>query len=273
MGERKRRSLNTAQFLKLHPFCCYCGGATPATTRDHYPPKILFDRKNRPDDFVSPACKACNSGTRKSDLVASYLARTRFGDSPDVENEDSRKLARAIRNNCGELISEWLISGVAQKRAKKNFMSRGVPIDDELKVIRYGPKTRRHLDIFAHKLTLAMYHKFALKPLSQTGLFEAFIVPKENVAANGLPQHIMEMFGPVLTLSQGNWETSEQFQFRHTYNSTEGAFGFVARIRTGFFVFGFVVERACDVSGSGRERMIEPRQLLGLLSDKILAPA
>ncbi|NNV53850.1 hypothetical protein [Limnovirga soli] len=47
-------------------FCCYCG-IREATTKDHVPPKSIFN-KPRPDDLITvPCCLMCNNDASKSD--------------------------------------------------------------------------------------------------------------------------------------------------------------------------------------------------------------
>lgn len=50
----------------MNNICCYCG-LRPATTRDHVPPKSIFN-KPRPDDLITvPCCFECNNEASVSD--------------------------------------------------------------------------------------------------------------------------------------------------------------------------------------------------------------
>jgi hypothetical protein len=62
-------------FLREHPVCAFCGGATPATTIEHCPPRAMFQHRQWPAGFEFPACQACNHGSGDDDLLIAMLAR------------------------------------------------------------------------------------------------------------------------------------------------------------------------------------------------------
>ena len=76
MGERRRKKAYHEQIRGgLFP-CVYCGGAEPSSEPDHMPPRILFSRKQRPNDLVFPSCNACNRGSSAIDpAIAGKLVR------------------------------------------------------------------------------------------------------------------------------------------------------------------------------------------------------
>jgi hypothetical protein len=49
MGEERRKRSTTQKFIQQFPQCCFCGGQRPSMTREHMPPKSLFDNSHRPD--------------------------------------------------------------------------------------------------------------------------------------------------------------------------------------------------------------------------------
>lgn len=52
--------------IKKKPICCYCG-ERPATTKDHIPPKSIFN-KPRPGDLITvPCCLDCNNAASTHD--------------------------------------------------------------------------------------------------------------------------------------------------------------------------------------------------------------
>ena len=71
MGQSR---LKKERFHKDHPFCCFCGGARPATTIDHVPPRACFPRGLMPEGFEFPSCKECNEGTSKQDMIFGFTA-------------------------------------------------------------------------------------------------------------------------------------------------------------------------------------------------------
>jgi hypothetical protein len=73
MGEAKRKLSATNKFLMKFPTCYFCGGKRAATTREHMPPKSLFDNSHRPNKLVMPACAECNRSTSTADLTAAIM--------------------------------------------------------------------------------------------------------------------------------------------------------------------------------------------------------
>ena len=106
MGEAKRKKSATQKFIKGYPTCCFCGGARQATTREHMPPKAMFDGSHRPDKLVMPACDQCNRGTSTADLTAAIISRWGYV-LREKEHADHRRLVNQIRRQAPEIINEW----------------------------------------------------------------------------------------------------------------------------------------------------------------------
>src|SRR5260221_10070451 len=65
----------TADFLKQHPLCCFCGGQEPASTIDHQPARIIFPDKLRPKGLEFPACADCNRKTSSDEALLAFVCR------------------------------------------------------------------------------------------------------------------------------------------------------------------------------------------------------
>jgi hypothetical protein len=96
VGEAKLKKSATQKFVEQFPLCSLCGGERASTTREHMPPKSLFDQSHRPDKLVMPACAVCNGGTSKADLTAAMVSRWNYN-SPHQEREDHSRLANQVR--------------------------------------------------------------------------------------------------------------------------------------------------------------------------------
>jgi hypothetical protein len=96
MGEERRKRSTTQKFIQQFPKCCFCGGQRPSMTREHMPPKSLFDNSHRPDKLVMPACTQCNSGTSTADLTVAVVSRWSYDSGPQ-EISDHRKLVARVR--------------------------------------------------------------------------------------------------------------------------------------------------------------------------------
>src|ERR1035437_7913217 len=103
MGEAKRKRSATQKFIERYPDCCFCGGLRRTVTRDHMPPKALFDRSHRPDKLVMPSCDECNRGTSTADLTVLIISRWRMTLSHD-ERADHRRLVAHVRMYHPELL-------------------------------------------------------------------------------------------------------------------------------------------------------------------------
>jgi hypothetical protein len=231
MGEAARRLSATGRFIKEFPNCCFCGGGQPATTREHMPPTALFDRSHRPNDLVMPACYACNSSTSTADLVASIISRWNYDSTPQESLDHTRLVAR-VRKQAPELIAEWTKPDPEERRkARLHLIGQGLHVPENAGLAAIGPLTNRQLNLFAHKLALALYFHIHREPLPDTGVCCAMWRSKEDFARDGIPPFILEMLSRYGAIMQGRWNESETFEFRHESNAAEGLFACLARLR------------------------------------------
>jgi hypothetical protein len=128
MGEAKIKPSTTKKFIEQYPDCCFCGGVRRAATREHMPPKALFDGSHRPDKLIMPACEECNQGSKIADLTASILSRWQPVAFSDQQRQDHQRLVGGVRNNNPELIAEWIdLSLLDRLKAKRHRRKQGVP--------------------------------------------------------------------------------------------------------------------------------------------------
>ena len=266
MGESRIKKRSTADFVLNFPQCSLCGGDRQTATREHMPPRSLFDGKHRPDKLVMPACKECNGGTSTADLMASIISRWGF-DTNQQSRLDHAKLAAQARIQAPELVREWLANDTPDQQigARRHLENYGVNAPPTAKFATIGPLTIYQLNIFAHKLALALYFEHFRKPLSNEGRVQSIWRTKEDFFSKGVPPELLELMGKYGTLTQGRWNASEAFEYRYDLHEADGLFGCFARLRQGFFVLGFAIADAKtlaenpDLDGE----WIRPRDLLG----------
>jgi hypothetical protein len=248
MGESRLKQSATAKLIEKFPACAFCGGANTTTTREHMPPKALFDNSHRPDRLVMPACSECNRGTSTSDLIAAMVSRWDFY-ANNQSQIDHSKLSAQIKRQAPEVVREWLSveSPAQQRKARRHLESHGVNIPFGARFTTIGPLTIRHLNVFAHKLTLALYFEHFKRPLDRAGRLQAIWKTKEDFAVKGVPQALLDLFDGYNTLIQGQWNVAEVFEYRFARNTQEGLFGCFARLRQGLFFLGFAVENAATL--------------------------
>jgi len=265
MGEAKRKQSATQKFIAGFPDCYFCGGQRRSTTREHMPPKSLFDNAHRPDKLVMPACDICNRATSTADLTAAIVSRWNYNTYPQSQ-VDHRKLVGQVRFQAPDLLEEWRsIDKFGAEKARRHLIEHGsqVPADAGLGVI--GPLTIRQLNLFAHKAVLALYFEHFRIPLSPQGGVCAFWRSKEDFALEGIPAPILEIMPHYGTLVQGKWDTHETFEYRYEVNREEGLLGCIAKLRHGLFVLGFAVTNVTKLDSDVAD-WVSPDDPLALLT-------
>lgn len=262
-GEAKAKLSATRRFIAEHPACCFCAGRRPSMTREHMPPKALFDGSHRPDKLVMPSCEVCNGGSSTADLVAAIVSRWQYGAS-DVSNSDHKRLAARLRKQAPEIVDEWTANSghSLNLRGRQHLERHGVQVPHDAAIGTIGTHTIRQLNLFAHKATLALYFVHFRQPLPGAGLFCSYWKTKEDFAL-GVPEGLLALLPSYGTLMQGRWNASETFEYRHAINQSDKIFGFLARLRQGLFVSGFALADA-TLLPNPEEDWVRPGDLIAL---------
>jgi hypothetical protein len=267
MGEAKRKRSATAIFIEQYPDCYFCGGRRRSTTREHMPPKSLFDNSHRPDKLVMPACDQCNHETSTADLVAAMVSRWHYLSTPQ-EHFDHRRLIGQIRRQAPEIIDEWQIADPREKElARQHLRNYGVPVPYDAGVATIGQLTIRQLNLFAHKAVLALHFEHFRRPLPMKGRICAYWKTKEDFAKEGIPPQLLAILPKYGTLIQGKWDERQTFEYRHDSNMETGLFGCFARLRRGLFVSGFTVTNASVIEPDDNVDWMSPEDAAVLLAE------
>ena len=269
MGEAKARRSATQKFIEQFPECCFCGGLRRATTREHMPPKSLFDSSHRPDRLVMPACAECNRGTSTADLTASIISRWGMDLAPQ-EHADHRRLVGQVRTFNSELVREWTkLDPLESFKAKLHLLKHGVPVPENAAVATTGPLTIRQLNLFSHKVALGLYFEHFRGLLPNTGRVSALWRSKEDFAKDGVPAALLEIMKRYGTLQQGKWNERKVFEYRFEVNEVDGLFVCLARLRGGLFVMGFAAKNANVLVPDVGPDWIVPSDLLGMMNNPL----
>jgi hypothetical protein len=267
MGEARRKKSATAAFIERHPNCYFCGGRRRAVTREHMPPKSLFDNSHRPDKLVMPACDECNRGTSTADLVASIIARWDYRIT-SVEHQDHKKLVARLRKQAPQIIEEWLvIDPIEKERRRRHLRNHGIVVPHDAGVASIGPLTIRQLNLFAHKTALALHFEHAGQPLPMTGRASGLWKSKEDFARDGVPPSLLSLLPEYRTLIQGKWNERLTFEYRYAINNEHGLFAYLAKFRRGLYVAGFTVTDASVIMQSDPVAWMAPEDAGVLLED------
>ena len=228
MGDRRRRR---DAFFKAHPYCCFCGGTTPATTQDHQPGRVFFKGREWPEGFVFPACESCNDVSRTSEKVLAILIHGE-GDSDDRGKFES--LLRSVNTEFPDLVPGMLPSSTREVR--QILAERGVAKPEgtafaDLPLIKLD-KTfwEPHLATFARKLLLAFHYQCFGSPLPLTGAMWHFVHTNFDRVAGEFPEEVLQLAKNIAMPSRQKRLLGDQFGIR---------WNFVPGQRTGLFVAQF----------------------------------
>jgi hypothetical protein len=260
MGEARRRLSATQKFIKEHPHCFFCGGQRASATREHMPPKSLFDDSHRPDKLIMPACTECNADTSTADLTAAVISRWNY-DIRDQERFDHKKLVAQMRRQAPALTDEWAggpnWTEFHRENARNHLRNHGVPVPHDAGIVTIGPETIKQLNLFAHKVVLALYFENFRKHLPLSGGLCAYWKTKEDFARDGIPPFLLQIMPDYGTLVQGQWNARETFEYRYAVNAKDGLFACLAKLRRGLFIVGVAATDA-SVLGSEITELVHP---------------
>lgn len=245
MGEAKRRKSITEKMLLKQPRCIFCGGSTPADTRDHVPPIAIFDGRQRPAGLEFSACSNCNSGSRNADEVASLLSRM-FPDpvTPEQDKEMRRRFASVHRNNPG-LLAE-LDPSLQQRRRFRAARSR-LPMQVHA-LNASGPLLNKEINIFAAKIGLALHYHLTNRIVPRLGGVAVRWFSNFEAATGNIPADFVAKLGTPKTLRQGRFEVSEQFMYSSLATEDGKMSAHWAGFRQSFAIAAFVSD---DISNLG----------------------
>jgi len=230
------------------------------------PPISLFDGAHRPDGFVMPACNECNKRTSTADLAVALISRWSAVSSPQ-ERQDHAKFAKRVLIQAPSLRDEWLSivdNPEETRRARQHLLDHGVNVPADASLAAIGPETIGQLNLFAHKAVLALYFHHFKRGLPPNGAACAYWRTKEDFARGGVPKIFFDMLPSYGTITQGQWNERETFEYRFAIGVDEGVFGCLARFRQGFFVYGFTVDDIAVLPDEERPEWICPEQILSI---------
>jgi hypothetical protein len=102
-------------FFERHPTCCFCTGNAPAATIDHVPSRACFAGRIGPEGFEFPACEACNSASRISEIVFAFYSRTISQEGG--HRDDVADLYRGVKNNAPDCLPQLNVTANEKRKA------------------------------------------------------------------------------------------------------------------------------------------------------------
>ncbi|GAA0493386.1 hypothetical protein GCM10009097_06510 [Pigmentiphaga daeguensis] len=175
------------RFLAKHPFCCYCGGTTEATTIDHWPSRAIFDNRQWPERYAFPACFACNADSAPLETAFAVICRIgRQRDDAQTLEQDAR-LLRAFSETFPALYRAMFPSPNKVRRLLRHrnlALPAGMSTADVPIVLLEAPEFHQIVRRCATKLFLSLHymHGGAILPPEGGILFRWFtngLLPEE----------------------------------------------------------------------------------------------
>jgi hypothetical protein len=231
--------------IAAQPICIYCGGATPATTVEHMPSRIIFDGKQRPKGLEFSACEPCNGSTRRAETIIAMLSRVYTTEQGYFDRKELNKICMAaFRNNPG-LAAEMHMDQVA---GLKRLGNDAYKLPSWHLVHLGGPICQSALDSFGKKLALSLHFEATglIVPVGGAVLLKHY----SNVDAftGFLPDDLISLFGQGKTLRMGRKEVGNQFRYSSAFDQEEPRFSaHLAVFRESFAILSVVAHNPIDL--------------------------
>jgi hypothetical protein len=197
--------MKTADFIALHPRCCFCSGVTDCETIDHQPAKIIFPDKWRPQGLEFPACLRCNQLTSIDECLLAFVARM------------TGSLRRPIEPDTGYFRALTTLSA-----AKPDLMrSMKAETPDGLGALNVNhPEISESFGRIAAKLAMGIYYLKRRKIAATNTLINTFWTHNQREQTKYLVPHILSKFPQSQHLRQGRKHTDETFFIHYVIDDT-----------------------------------------------------
>jgi hypothetical protein len=246
MGQRNAR---TEEFLRQHPFCCFCGGLTASTEPDHIPSRVMFRNRHWPEGYQFPACEACNRATRHDEQIVAMLTRLFPGPvNPSDENEVTERI-RAVAHNYPDVLKEMRPDARQVRTAAAKYglerPAGGTFADIPLLSVR-GPLVNAAVHNFARKLFCALYYMHAEKALGPDSGIAVRWYTNLQIEADEIPRSLEPLLRGFAKLERARRVLDDQFFYRWGLTDTKDAAVFLTLFGRSFGILGFVNQRASN---------------------------
>lgn len=226
MGKQAR--LNSEEYFTKNPFCIFCGGTTRANTREHCPPRALFQLRNWPEGFEFPSCLSCNAGTADDDVLVSLLGRMDpFAHSGDLDGKVSGLIKNANKQY-PDLLQQMLSMTASESRKAARALNIKPPRGhtyQQIGIVKVTDDIDKAVCNLARKLSKAIYFKatenifptcgsIQLHWFTNADFFKYGTFPALDSFAN------IQSVKPVLV--RNGKDLSDQFDYRYSFSEDHG---------------------------------------------------
>ncbi|MCK9201573.1 MAG: hypothetical protein M0P59_08710 [Gallionella sp.] len=247
MGKTKR--LDKQNFLKKHPFCCFCGGTKPAEEIDHVPGRVFFRDRQWPDGYIFPACIECNRATRYEEKVIALLCRFNNSNETEIDHAEFEKMAREVARHDPEFISDIrpLSANETRRFLRDHNIEKPTTITTaEIPIVKIGDIVNKSVRKFGRKLFLALWFKHTGMALPKSGAMRIVWMTNASPAIDDTA--LIAMFNTlngIPPIIKNSRHLHDQFTYRYVVTATGDGAGFFVWFRQSF---GLLCTMAVDKS-------------------------
>jgi hypothetical protein len=230
MGEAKLKQYSQQNFLREHPWCCYCGA--PATTVDHCPPRALFENRRWPIGHDFPCCLSCNQAGRRSEQIAVALLRTSLRKA--TEDQIWQRTIQSLKVNRPEIIAEW--REFSRNDQRRLFREKfGTEMGDALRRMQYGiialgPHTVAAVEDLLLRLGQALFYKH----MGRRCTGRVYVMRMDMLNAQGALESVLQIIPNLAQSVRGKVDLSDQFVYRYNLSYEHGILGAIVKVREQF---------------------------------------
>lgn len=250
MSEVTRPKSRQQKFLEEHPDCYFCGGANPASTVDHVPPRACFPDEYVPENFESPACKACNEGTTKQDLIFGiYSMLLDFDESKMMREENQKKIRKLMQGIANNYPEAWPDMTSVRPVNRIGSIITPVPVAVEFST----PSALKDAsEVMCRKLTHALYYRETGKILTSKHQFLSSAYQPQRGGTQDLTAYLTSLL-PNRTVGRRTniKKYGDRFQYDSGYKELEDFFFYAAQFGHSIIVWGMVCGPGIERPSSG----------------------
>jgi hypothetical protein len=240
MSQKKTRQ---SQFLAEHPYCCFCGGQTMATTEDHIPARTLFRERQWPEGYVFPACISCNAESRDDEAILACIVRIRIHDDYDatMEKELTTHLAN-LRRRRPEVAEGFQPMSRRDTRNLLRLNQRtardyGTPV---LYSARLPDEFIQAMERYGVKLTKALFYRHAGQPVPASAQIKSRVFTNSETH---LAKEAFSVFSKLPghpTVSRSKQDLSSQFSYQYGRDANNMGAAFMMQFAQSFSALSLV---------------------------------
>lgn len=230
---RQHRQRRKSAFLRDNPICCFCGDSA-SIEPDHCPARICFRGKEGPEDWVFPACSACNRSISGTEQVIAFYIRTLDHTDENYREADLARLLSGLKNNHPDLMPRVHLPAIEKRKMLRHVGHQIEPKTflDDVPIMAMPKGIDRHVQFFARKLTAAVFYKLHGFPVTPEHRWMCRWFPSYDNALDDLLEEFKEMWNHLIVGSRSNIDFGDQFSVIAATSKNDDVISFIAQFGT-----------------------------------------